>query len=210
MKKIAIVVAVLFVAVMFAGVSVGADPQMFKNYSADMETTTSQGTFASKIFYKDTKIRMESNHQGQSSINIMRPDKKVMWMVMPEQKSYMEMSLDTSKQDVMSKLQDPNIKTEKEFIANETVDKHPAKKYHLTIMKDGKKEKSGYIWEATDLNNFPVKYESEDKKTSTVWKNIKTGGVSDSVFEAPAGYKKMNMPGMPDMGGGAPRKKRVE
>ena len=209
MKKIATSMAVLFAVVMVAGV-VGADQQMFRNYSADMETTTPQGTFASKILYKDTKIRMESENRGQSSINIIRPDKKVMWMVMPEQKSYMEMSLDMSKQDVMSKLQDPNIKTEKEFIANETVDKHPAKKYHLTIMKDGRKEKSGYIWEAADLNNFPVKYESEDKNTSTVWKNIKTGGVSDEVFDAPAGYKKMNMPGMPDMGGAAPRKKRSE
>ena len=151
---------------------------------------------------------MESTGKGQGGINIMRPDKKVMWMVMPEQKSYLEMSLDMSKRDIQSKLQDPNIKVDREFIANDVVDKHPAKKYHMTITTDGKKEKSGYVWEATDLSNFPVKYESEDKKTSTVWKNIKTGGVSDSVFEVPAGYQKSTMPTMPEGMGGMPKKRK--
>jgi hypothetical protein len=209
MKKFAVTIVSLFVAVLFAGVASGADMSTLKNYSADMETTTTQGTFTSKIFYKDMKVRMESNRKEGGSINIMRPDKKVMWMVMPEQKSYMEMSLDLSKQDIQSKLQDPNIKVDKEFIANDVVDKHPAKKYHMTITTNGRKEKSGYIWEATDLSNFPVKYESEDKKMTTVWKNIKTGGVSDSVFEVPAGYKKMTMPMMPEgMGDGMPKKRK--
>jgi hypothetical protein len=192
---------------LFAVTAFGADPGIFKNYSADMETTTTQGTFTSKILYKDTKMRMESNTQGHNSINIIRPDKKTMWMLMVDNKSYMEMPLDMSGQDIQSKLQDPNIKTDKEFIANEIVDRHPTKKYHVTITTDGKKEKSGYIWEATDLGNFPVKFESEDKKMTTVWKNIKTGGVVDSVFELPAGYKKMDMPAMPGAGGG-PRKQK--
>jgi len=34
-----------------------------------------------------------------------------------------------------------------------------------------------------------------------VWKNIKKGGVTDSVFELPAGYKKMDMYAPPGMGG---------
>ncbi|MGC2063777.1 MAG: DUF4412 domain-containing protein [Thermodesulfovibrionales bacterium] len=209
MKKFAVSVAALFVAVLLTGSAIGADMVAFKNYSADMESTTTQGTFTSKIFYKDMKTRMESTSKGQGSINIMRPDKKVMWMVMPDQKSYMEMSLDMSKQDIHSKLQDPKIKVDKEFIVNDVVDKHPARKYHMTITTDGKKEKSGYVWEATDLGNFPVKYESEDKKTSTVWKNIKTGGVADSVFEVPVGYKKMTMPAMPEgMGSGASKKRK--
>lgn len=111
-------------------------------------------------------------------------------------------------QDIHAKLHDPNIKTDKEFIAHEVVDKHPAKKYHLTITTDGKKEKSGHIWEATDLDNFPVKYQSEDKKMTTVWKNIKKGGVIDSAFEVPTGYKKMDTPVMPGMGVGPMQQKR--
>jgi hypothetical protein len=201
MGRAAICVVSIFVFSLFAVTAFGSDLDTFKNYSADMETTSEWGSFTFKIFFKDTKIRMERNTQGDKSINIIRPDKKVIWMLTVDNKTYMEIPLDMSKQDILSKLyHDPNIKTYKEFIAHEIVDKHPAKKYHLTITTDGKKEKSGYIWEATDLGNIPVKYESEDKNITTVWKNIKRGGVDDSVFELPAGYKKMDMPAMPGMG----------
>ncbi len=190
----------IFMLSLFAIKAFGASPGTFNNYSADMETTSAQGSFTSKIFFKDGKMRMEGT-QGSRSINIIRPDKKVIWMLMVDSKTYMEIPFDISKEDIQSKLRDPNIKTDKEFIANEVVDKHPAKKYRLTITTGGKKEKSGYIWEATDLSNFVVKYQSEDKKITTVWKNINTGGVTDSVFELPAGYKKMDMPVMPGKGG---------
>jgi hypothetical protein len=207
--KRAVSYAVAIFALCFVAVSAfGVDPAAFRNYSADTETTTAQGSFTSKMFYKDGKMRIESNTGGNKSINIMRPDRKVMWMIMVDSKTYLELPLDMSKQDIQSKLHDPNIKTDKEFIASEVVDKHPAKKYHLTITTDGKKEKSGYIWEATDLNNFPVKYQSEDRKMTTVWKNIKMGGVADSVFDIPAGYKKMDMPAFPGMGGGPAKQKR--
>ncbi len=208
MRRVLVQVMSIVVLSFFAVAAFGSDPGRLKNYSADMETTTAQGSFTSKMLYKDGKMRIESNAQGHKSVNIIRPDRKVMWMLMVDSKIYMEMPLDMSKQDIQSKLHDPNITTHKEFIANEVVDKHPAKKYHLMITTDGKREKSGYIWEAIDLENFPVKYESEDKKMTTVWKNIKTGGVTDSAFELPAGYKKMDMPAMPGMGGGAIKPKR--
>jgi hypothetical protein len=206
MKRAVVYVVSIFVVSLFAVTAFGTDPGTFKNYSADMETTSAQGSFTSKIFFKDGKMRMEGT-QGSKSINIIRPDKKVIWMLMVDSKTYMEIPLDISKQDIQSKLRDPNIRTDKEFIANEVVDKHPAKKYHLTITTDGKKEKSGYIWEATDLGNFTVKYQSEDKKITTIWKNIKTGGITDAVFELPAGYKKMGMPSMPGMSGGQKKQK---
>lgn len=198
MKRAVVQLATIFVVSLFAVAAFGAGPGTF---TADMETTTVQGSFTSKMFLKDTKVRMESNTQGRNSINIIRPDKKVMWILMVDSKTYMELPLDTSKRDIQSIFYDPNIKPDKEFIAKEVVDRHPTKKYHLTIIRDGKKERSGYIWEATDLGDFPVKYESEDKKTTTVWKNIKKGGVTDSVFELPAGYKKMDMSAPPSMGG---------
>ena len=207
MKKLAVMATTLFSAVLFAAVAFGAGFGGATNYSADMETTTQQGAFTSKMFFKDTKMRMESEQRGHKSVTIIRPDKKVMWMMMGG-KDYMEMPLDLSKQDIQSKLHDPNVKVDRQFIANETVDRHPAKKYHITVTTNGKAEKSGYIWEASDLSNFPVKYESEDGKMTTVWKNIKIGGVSDSVFEVPAGYRKMAMPMMPTgMGGGMPRRR---
>ena len=184
--------AVLIVIFSVAGV-MAADLSI---YSADIVTETSSGTHKSHTYAKGIKQRMEVNEEGQKAINIMRGDKKVMWMLMPNEKMYMEMPLNTQKEDMASKLNDPDIKVEKKFLADENVDGHPSKKYHVTMTRNGKKESSGFMWEATDLNNFPVKWQDEDKKTTVTWKNIKLGDVPDSMFEIPAGYKKMSMPGM--------------
>ena len=114
---------------------------------------------------------------------------------MPATRTYMEMPLNRNRAGITSQLSDPTVQTEKKFIANETVEGHPAKKYHVTVIVDGRREASGFLWEATDMNNFPVKHQSEDGEITTVWKNIKRGGVSDSLFELPAGYSKMSMGG---------------
>jgi len=165
-------------------------------YSADIVTETPDGTHQSRIYSTGTKQRMEMNEEGQEVINIIRIDKKVIWTLMPDQKMYMEMPLTRLREDIATRLKDPDVKMEKKFLANENVDGHPSKKYHVAMSRDGKREGSGFLWEATDLNNFPVKWQEEDKKTTVTWKNIKLGNVPDSVFEVPAGYQKMNMPGM--------------
>jgi hypothetical protein len=180
--------------VIFSAASVMAAD--FSVYSADMVSESSGVTNKSRMYAKGAKQRMEASEEGQKVINIIRADKKVMWMLMPDEKMYMEMPLNSKKEDIASKLNDPNVKVEKKLLADETVDGHPSKKYHVIMTRNGKKESSGYMWEASDLSNFPVKWQDEDMKTTVTWKNIKFGDVPDSVFEIPAGYKKMSMPGM--------------
>ena len=186
---IMVVCMLLCSAVWAAGLSLN-------DFTADMVTTRHGETHTSKIYSKDGKKRMEMTGRGQTMITIMRPDKQVVWMIMPAQNSYREMPFNNRSNDMLSQLSDPNVKSEKKFIGNETVEGHPAKKYSVTIIRDGKKEAMGSVWEATDLNNFLIKHQSEDQEMTTVWKNIKTGGVSDSLFEVPAGYTKVSMPSM--------------
>jgi len=183
----------IVVSVLLVRSSLAADPgALKKNFSAEVETTTTRGTITAKFFQKNGKQRMEQNARGMITVNIARPDKKVVWMLMPDSKEYLEMPLD-SKQDISSQLDDPGIKKDKKLLGNETLDGHHARKYHVTIISNGKKEDAGFIWEASDLNDFPVKYQNEDKTITTVWKNIKFGGVPDSLFVIPAGYKKIEV-----------------
>jgi hypothetical protein len=168
------------------------------NFSADIETESQGRVVTSKMYLNGMKSRMETGGAEQSGIAIARGDKRVTWVLMPSQKMYMEMAY---KPNTATRVNDPKVKVDRKFIKNDTVDGHPTKNYHVTAVVDGKKE-SGYEWEATDLKNMVVKYQSEDKKTTTTWKNIKIGGGSDgSLYEIPKGYKKMTMPSMDDMGG---------
>jgi outer membrane lipoprotein-sorting protein len=63
-----------------------------------------------------------------------------------------------------------------------------------------KKKKYGILvqWFSQRLN-FAIKYQTKEssngKVTSTVeYKNIKTGGIADSLFEVPDGYTRMSIP----------------
>jgi hypothetical protein len=168
----------------------------FNNFSADVVTMTQGKTHTAKVFIKDGKKRFELTSQGSKMIMITRPDKKVIWKIMPATKTYRVMPMYSRGKDMTSQLSDPNVKSEKKFIGNDTVDGHPAKKYHVTVIENGKKESSGFLWEATDMNNFPIKHQTEDGKRTTVCKNIKMGNVPDSLFELPAGYKNMTRPSM--------------
>ncbi|MBI4665723.1 MAG: DUF4412 domain-containing protein [Nitrospinae bacterium] len=197
-RKVTAVFALLVLILMAPGMAQAAK---MKSYTADMETVTAQGTFMMKMAVADNKQRMEMTQQGEKMISIIRMDKKVMWTIMANEKMYMEMPLDMSHQDINSKLNDPNSKVTKEPLGNETIDGHPCKKYHMSMTRNGKKEDSGYLWEATDLDNFPIRYQPDDKSSTVTWKNIKFGAVPDSTFEPPAGFQKMTMPAMGGMGG---------
>jgi hypothetical protein len=193
MRKIHSLVVVV-VSLFLCSAAWAARP-VFSNFSADVVTTSHGSTHTSKVYSKDGRSRMEMRGEGREMITITRPDKDVVWMLMPATRTYMEMPFNRKRAGISSQMSDPAVQTDKKFIANETVEGHPAKKYHVTVITDGRKEASGFLWEATDMNNFPVKHQTEDGETTTVWKNVKRGGVSDSLFELPAGYRKMSMGG---------------
>ena len=60
-----------------------------QDFSADTVSTTKEGTFTGKIFATKEKTRMEMSQ----AITITRTDKKIVWMLMPDEKMYMEQPL---------------------------------------------------------------------------------------------------------------------
>jgi hypothetical protein len=165
-------------------------------FSADTIMSASGHVMKGKIFMKDKKIRMEN--QGLPSYNIVRSDKNLMWMVTPASKSYMEIKADPSNSPRTEEKIPGEISRKK--IGSEKIDGHPADKYEITYTNKGKTDKI-YQWMATDIN-FPIKTAAVDGSFTQEYKNIKMGGQPDSLFELPSGYKKINMPAMPQGYGG--------
>lgn len=165
---------------------------MSQEFSAKMVSTTAGRTATSKVYMKAGKFRFENEAAG--SYTIARPDLKKVWVVMTAGKSYMEMA--------EAKEQENNVPTDKmkgevsrKAVGSETIDGHPTTKYEVTVKSEGKTMTS-YQWWATDIN-FPVKTAAVDGSWSMEYRDIKIGGQPDSLFEIPAGYKKMAIPAMP-------------
>ena len=75
-------------------------PEPKVEYAADSTMETAQGAMQGRVFHARGKERREMNASGERMVSITRQDKKVMWMLMPEQKAYMEMPLGASHDQV--------------------------------------------------------------------------------------------------------------
>lgn len=160
-------------------------------FSADtISTYKGERETKGKIYFKPDKYRMDMK-VNEDMIMITRVDRKVIWNIMPAQKMYMEMPFDLRNKPKVEEKYEGEI--DRKLVGNETIDGHPTKKYLITY-KTGNEKHQVYQWFATDIN-FPVKTSAIDGSWSQEFRNIKIGSQPDSLFEVPAGYNKIQMPG---------------
>ncbi len=140
-----------------------------------------------KIFVKGDKVRQETTEEDETQIMIIRPDKKVTWMITPEEKTYMEMPYQSSDKtfEEWTAEKEKNAK----FLGEETVSGMPCKKFE--VVEEGEKT---VFWLSTQFA-FPIKV--EDSEVTMEYKNIKLGSLDDSLFELPTGYERMTAPMVP-------------
>jgi outer membrane lipoprotein-sorting protein len=166
-------------------------------YSADSITETEQMTMTAKVYSAPDKERREQEMGQMKHILIMRLDKKVSWMLMPDQGMYMEMPLNESseKSPDMS-----NYKIEQSVVGKEEVNGVMATKNKI-IMTDTQGNKfGGFMW--TTKEGIMVKMDAIGKTEGSKMrmkmdlKNLKIGKQDPALFEIPAGMNKMSMPNM--------------
>ncbi len=184
-------------------------------YSADQTISGEGQTFQSKIYHARDKQRMEMSAGGTGQVFITRLDKKVSWVLMPEQKMYTELSLGQARQNAPKDLSECAIKTTK--AGAETVDGHSTTRYDMEATCPDGSRYSGSIWATKD--SIPVKMDATLQGTSGAGtrvvvelKNLKIGKQDPALFEVPEGYSKFAIPAFGGAGGftggaAAPRKK---
>ncbi len=177
--------------VLFATGTVAAAPVEF---SAAITVSDAQKKISTgKVFIKGEKIRQETTVDDQSSITILRLDKKLSWTLIPAEKQYMEVALNFDPAHPASGSKDHEYTTSD--LGTEKVNGYDCRVTQYTY----KNPKYGVTvqWVAKSLN-YPVRYLTKDSKghvTLTVdYTNIKTGKLADSLFEVPSGYTELKLP----------------
>lgn len=159
--------------------------KMPAQFSAEMESKASGQTFTTRMFVDGDKTRVEATMQGMNTVSIVRKDLKKMYTLMMNQNMYMEMPLD-DKTDPNKMMEDPKAKWED--MGSETVNGVDCNKIKVTSENGG-----AYFW-YSKADKHPVRMATLDGKATTDYKNFKTGPQDASLFEPPAGFKKMEMP----------------
>ena len=207
--------ALIVLASMFGTTSLWAAqmsrPQV--EYSADSTIQNEEGTIQQHVYATPTKERKEMlTGEGDGGIQIFRYDTKVMWILMPSEKMYMENSMITGK----SKGTDTSQWTyEDTVMGEEMLNGMKVTKYKtIATSTDGKKY-GGFSWRTKEgisiKQDLLYKEGNEKKRMLTELKNVMIGRQDPALFEIPEGFMKFDMAGMmsgamgrPDMSGMPP------
>jgi len=181
-------------------------------FSADMVNTEKSGASTDgKMYFGKDKIRFEpaqKNPHGGGAV-IINMGTQTTTVLMDQQHMYMEMPAQAANQkvaynffrtgDVEAACSDWAQQVQNKGgtchkVGSDTVNGRSTVKYESTNSKG----ETGYFWLDPKLR-FPVKWEG--KNASWELRNIQEGSQASSLFEIPAGYKKFEMPNMPNMGG---------
>ena len=148
--------------------------------TADMISKEGKVTRNGKIYVKGNKYKVE---RGSTPMyQIIRGDKNKLYQINNAERTYIEATLTPEmKPSVEEKLYG---ETARKPMGTETINGYSAKKSQVTVKGAKGKTETITQWFSTEYN-FPVKIAGE--KWSVEYKNIKKGGVADSMFDLPKG-----------------------
>ena len=166
-------------------------------YSADSTIQNEEGTIQQHVYATPTKERKEMlTGEGDGGIQIFRYDTKVMWILMPSEKMYMENSMmGKSKGTDTSQWTYEDTVMGEEMLNGMKVTKYKT----IATSTDGKKY-GGFSWrtkEGISIKQDLLYKEGNDKKRMlTELKNVMIGRQDPTLFEIPEGFTKFDMAGM--------------
>jgi hypothetical protein len=120
-------------------------------------------------------------------ITISRPDKKVVYQVLPGLNAYCEMAIPEASGGTADA-----IKVERKIEGTEKVDTYECEKVRNSVTAPDGTKTDVLTWEAKELKGLPIKMETEtpEGKMTMMFKDIKTDAPDAAMFEPPKGATK--------------------
>jgi len=160
-------------------------------FSADQILFGPGGEQEGKIYFRPDRWRIElvQAQMQKTMVQIFRMDKKVAWMLIPEDKVYMESPLFP---DVTPWAEKIPGEVDRKSLGEETVSGQPCEKYQVKV-SDGERAQELYLWISKELK-VPVKTATPDGQFGTELRNVQIKPQPDELFELPPDFKKITPP----------------
>jgi len=166
---------------MVSGMARGAE------FTALMMVKDGAKAIPGKIYVLDGKMRQEFVDEGGRTITIVRPDRKVVWVILSRQQTYLEMPL-TQKLPGQF-IQIPPGAQEKRLAGREQVSGYETEKYEVKV-PIGRNLENQTFWVAGKLG-LPIRMECRPRQFSMEYQSIKEEKVPDRLFDLPPGLTKV-------------------
>jgi hypothetical protein len=161
-------------------------------FSADQIHTMGKKITNGKIFATDKAVRTEGEDaKGKKSISILRFDRKVVWILMPDQMMYMEMpAVGAGIAELARNMEGAAV--QRQPLGTEQVGPYLCDKYRVQVNYEGH-EYTSIEWAAKELDGFAIKKAGEKGAWSTEYRNVRLAAQDPSLFEIPTGYQNLNL-----------------
>jgi hypothetical protein len=185
---------VLSWVLVYSAAEAASPPMLTVEYSAHRRIESEQGVIEGSIAAAPGMERSELRMGSMFSVMIMRSDRKLGYMVMPEQRMYMEVDFAQAAQRSGTVAPD---QVELEVVGSETVSGLATTKYKF-VTKD--RSTGGFLWYSAE--GIPVKmdvlskYGSDKSRTTVTLHDVRIVEQDRTTFDVPAGFARMPSGGL--------------
>ena len=184
-----IILAIMLLSLTFPAISWSSNAVEFSARFIEKDSDEIQ---KGKVFVAEKMSRYEIDGSGE--IIVTRHDKKVIWLIFPKLRKYVEQPyLGDPKKNYDGPNEVETGDLSKKFIENDLVDSYRLKKFLVTVKYNKGETKDQYYEWYRDNFPVPVKTQSLDGRTSYEYVNIKFGRPPLEIFSEPKGYKKITI-----------------
>lgn len=145
-----------------------------------------------KIYVKNDKLRQELSDEKGQTVTILRLDKKVVWVLLPWERTYMEEPLKRIWPGQF--IQIPPEAKQKRLVGSERISGYDTQKYEVLVPTKTGPERQTF-WLAASLG-VPIKVAVPSRNFSMEYQNISERSLPDRLFEIPPGYQKVTKPAL--------------
>jgi len=159
-------------------------------FSARMLVKDGDKVMPGKLYVQGGLLRQEFNDERGQTITVVRPDKKVVWVILPQERTYMELPLKARLPGQF--IQMPPDVVQKRPLGKETINGYETEKYQVSV-RSGEGLEFQTIWVSPKLG-MPLKLVVERRRFSVEYRDIREGKQAERWFALPAGYQKLASP----------------
>jgi hypothetical protein len=160
------------------------------DYTARTVMQADTGTITGRVWASGDKERRELVVNGRRHAVILRKDRGVSWILMPEQRMYLEQSLEASGADRFR-----GGELERQVLGEETVNGVRATKYRVHGVGADGESFDGFLWMTEDEIPVRVVAGQGGEQVRMELDQLDTGRIDPSRFEIPTGYRRFELPG---------------
>jgi hypothetical protein len=183
------------VLALLAAGAAAADPEAWlrpkSDYAADTVMETDAGRIEGRVWASGDKERRELVVDGRRHVVILRRDRGVSWILLPEQRMYLE----NGPGEGPLAVERPDArKLEREALGEESVNGIPATKYRVHGRTADGAVFEGAMWLTAQEIPVRVLTQQGGAPMRMELRNLSLGAVDPARFEIPPGFHRFDLP----------------